>query len=168
MLTLEQLRVLRGTSSSVANKSAGTETGVLPDSVSDKNEPSMPQQVIEQPQVQQSQNRYPEPVKIPCKNYVDEQGHFFYIDANTHQISHVNLDTGQIYTFEDVYRLSLSHAVASLSDEYQNLTWQQVLSENTVFDRFGSPLFTFEEVYNAKEKSRQTIAPKTDPFGLPL
>ncbi len=174
MLTLEQLNALRGiksNSGSSADKKTQVSSaqGVATETVEiTKNNTA--------PKVE-----YPDPIDIPCKNYTDEKGHFAYIDANTHQISHVNLDSGKTYTWDDVYALSLQHAVEPLSEEAHKLQWQQVLNEDTVFDRFGSPLFSFDEIQNAVEKAQNTsdvepIAseekandkPKQDPFGLSM
>ena len=174
MLTLEKLNALRGISSNVAkpNESKNTTTSQTHQTTVSSIEPTQVQQAPQNPQT-----GYPEPVEIPCKNYADEQGHFAYIDANTGQISHVNLENGAVYKLEDVYRLSLQHSVAALSEEYHKLTWQQVFSDKTVYDRFGCPMFTFDEIQAAYDKfkpaeSTETmnaeVPTKTDPFGLPL
>lgn len=125
----------------------------------------------------------PEPVEIPCKTYTDEKGHFAYIDANTHKIFHVNLDTGKVYTPDEVNQLSLQHAVHSLPDSYKELKWQETINNDTLYDRFGSPMFTFEELSTALENKISSTnhnedpsssnkssedATKTDPWGFPL
>ena len=180
MLTLERLNALRGISSNTAKSteqrttipaSIGQAIASNVESVAETSE--QPQPTQQNPQI-----TYPEPIEIPCKNYVDEKGHFAYIDANTGQISHVNLDTGNIYKWDDIYRLSLEHSVAALSDQYHQLTWQQVLDDKTVYDRFGSPMFTFAEIQKAydkhikptflSEKTETDNQTKTDPFGIPL
>lgn len=182
MLTLEKLNALRGISSGAA-KSDETKTKISSQAnqnVAPNTEPATamitPTQAQQAPQ--NSQTGYPEPIEIPCKNYADEQGHFAYIDANTGQISHVNLENGNVYKLDDIYRLSLQHSVAALSEEYHKLVWQQVLNDETVYDRFGCPIFTFEEIQTAYDKYiKPTISSgtenvnnplKTDPFGFPL
>ena len=175
MLTLEQLNALRGIKSAstapdnnTAESAPSAVAASAEGSAADKKDKSAP-----------TENKgYPEPIEIPCKNYADEKGHFAYIDANTKQVSHVNLDSGKTYSQDEVYRLSLQHAVEPLSEDAHKLEWQQVINSETLFDRFGSPVFTFEEIQNALEKARTTpqplaenIAeggkPKKDPFGLP-
>ncbi|MBQ4400012.1 MAG: hypothetical protein II830_01810 [Alphaproteobacteria bacterium] len=179
MLTLQQLNALRGISANASKSATKTDNNIK--SAQPKNAPdsvSIPSPVTTEPQQQQPQNNYVSPIEIPCKNYADEQGHFAYIDANTHQTSHVNLDSGEVYTIEDVYRLSLAHSVKTLSATYHRLTWQQVMSNETLYDRFGSPVFSFEEIQTAYDKYiKPTISSgtenvnnplKTDPFGFPL
>ncbi|MBQ9271319.1 MAG: hypothetical protein IJ218_03540 [Alphaproteobacteria bacterium] len=174
MLTLERLNALRGISSN-APKPVEPKTAT-PNNIAQASsiQAAQPQNTQKQPE----QKSYPEPVEIPCKNYADEQGHFAYIDANTGQISHVNLETGNIYKLDDVYRLSLQHAVSALSPTYHQLTWQQMLNDETVYDRFGSPIFSFEDIQTAYEKyitpalakdnTNDDNKPKTDAFGLPI
>lgn len=178
MLTLEKLNALRGISSTAA-KAAEPKADVPNPAPTPSPQPSV--QTAPDPTqaaAPKPPTGYPAAVEIPCKNYADEQGHFAYIDANNGQISHVNLETGNIYKLEDVYRLSLQHAVNTLSPDYHRLTWQQMLNDATVYDRFGCPLFSFTEIQNAFEKyilPNLTISTedndnrsKTDPFGLPL
>lgn len=131
--------------------------------------------------------KLPEPVEISCKNYTDEKGHFAYIDANTKQIIHVNLDNGKVYTKEEVNQLSFKQSLSHLPSEYQNLTWQEVINKNTLYDEFGSPVFMLDEINaalnknvnaqnegSAEEKTGTVIenntsnTPKTDPWGFPL
>lgn len=194
MLTLEQLRALRGIAT--GNSAMPAENQNAPASVQQNTDNvgafSALQQTPQQQQnaASQAQPKLPDPIEIPCKNYNDEQGHFAYIDAYTHEITHVNLDTGKTYTQDEVKALSLKHATAVLSDDAKRLSWQQVITSNTLFDQFGSPSFTFEEIQNALNKLRQNNAaysyaqpqpvqtstldasaenkPKTDPFGFPL
>lgn len=185
MLTLQQLNALRGISAH-APKSV-TKTDINAQSAqqnayvaaSTPTPPPVAPDESQQPQaVQQPQSNYIPPVEIPCKNYADEQGHFAYIDANTGQIAHVNLETGTVYKLDDVYRLSLQHAISALSPFYHQLTWQQMLNDETVYDRFGSPVFSFAEIQAAYDKyvkptqsfgaENITNPPKTDPFGLPI
>ena len=180
MLTLERLNALRGISSKAAKSTEQKTTAPASTSQTIDSKVETVTEVVAQPQAnpQKSQICYPEPVEIPCKNYMDEKDHFAYIDANTGQISHVNLEKGNIYKLEDVYCLSLKHSVEALSDEYHQLTWQQVLNDETVYDRFGCPMFTFEEIQAAYDKyikstyslgeNKTEDKPKTDPFGIPL
>ena len=187
MLTLQQLNALRGISAHAPKPAAKTDTNAqsaqqntnatastpMPPPISAESQQPQPSQAVQQPQ-----SNYIPPVEIPCKNYADEKGHFAYIDANTGQIAHVNLETGTVYKLDDVYRLSLQHAVSALSPSYHQLTWQQTLNDETVYDRFGSPVFLFEEIQTAYDKYvKPTLSsntgnisnpPKTDPFGLPI
>lgn len=139
MLTLEQLNALRGIKT--------------PDKPKPAANPATPQTAPQQAQKSVSEPQQtadiPDPVAIPCKNYNDEQGHFAYIDANTHKTEHVNLDTGKKYSQDDVNRLSLSYATRYMSDIEKQLTWQQVVNKDTVYDQFGSPIFTEEEIKRA-------------------
>lgn len=169
MLTMEQLRALRGIAHSKTEIRAEPQNIDQNSSaeISEKNVPFSPTQKSIQP------------INIACKNYLDEDGHFAYIDAYTHEVSHVNLNTGKVYTQEEVNQLSLSKSTLSLSDEAQKLSWEQVVSDETLYDQFGSPVFTYAEIQDALHKLRETSAAVQDsglkvdssgkdPWGLPL
>lgn len=162
MLTLEQLNALRGIKT--------------PDKPKPVANPATPQTAPQQAQKSVSEPQktadIPDPVAIPCKNYNDEQGHFAYFDANTKKTEHVNLDTGKKYSQDDVNRLSLSYATRYMSDAEKQLTWQQVVNKDTVYDQFGSPIFTEEEIKRAVTHPQIPITPSfvtpsgKDAFGL--
>ncbi len=179
MLSLEQLNALRGTKASATAPTAtpvGTsDVGQNISQPADVSSASSGAQAQSQPQPQpQQESSYVAPVEVPCKNYDDEEGHFAYIDATTHQPMHVNLISGHPYTQDDVNRLSLFKVTSNLPGNAKNLTWQQVINNNTLYDQFGSPVFTVEEVNRVLEKmttSENMVSenpPKTDPFGFPL
>jgi len=179
MLTLEQLNALRGIKSASTPATSAAPANPAAPVASAENAPSSAATDTKDKPASVENKGYPDPIEIPCKNYADEKGHFAYIDANTKQVLHVNLDSGKPYSQDEVYRLSLQHAVAPLSEDAQKLEWQQVINSETLFDQFGSPVFTFEEIQNALEKANATppqptaenVAedgkPKKDPFGLP-
>ena len=105
MLTLQQLNALRGISAHAPKSVTKTDTNAqsaqqntnatastpMPPPISAESQQPQPSQAAQQPQT-----NYIPPVEIPCKNYADEKGHFAYIDANTGQIAHVNLETGTV------------------------------------------------------------------------
>lgn len=189
MLTLEQLNALRGLNSSMPQSDKKTDTGVAIQSVAttdnSENNTNIPKtsdhaNTEVTAETKQSESFYSNPIEAPCKNYMDEQGYFAYIDAYTHEVSHINLESGKIYTQDEVYQMSLSHAVRALPETYHNLTWQQVIDNDTSYDRFGSPVFTYEEINRALTKSKEPTSPttgeiqkqpndeaKTDPWGFP-
>lgn len=174
-LIMEKFSALRGIGSKTT-KTANSSVGATAQSSQINSSAELMSTATVQPQKQQEklQASYSEPIEIPCKNYSDEQGHFAYIDANTGQIAHVNLETGNVYKMTDVYRLSLQHAVSPLSPDYHRLTWQKMLSDETVYDRFGSPIFSFAEIQSGYEKyvmpncaaktENKENQPKTDAF----
>lgn len=176
MLSLEQLNALRGTKVNASAPAASTDNEQNESqNVSQPETVAMPNSAAQTQEQPQQENSYIAPVEVPCKNYDDEEGHFAYIDANTHQATHVNLITGQPYTQDDVNRLSFLKVANSLFPEAKNLAWQQVINNNTLYDQFGYPMFTVEEVQNALYKVQATDnhnseenKPKTDPFGFPL
>ena len=155
MVSLEQLKALK------------TKLGITKEET-----PDVTESKAVNPQSAEQKNKFVEPVAIPCKNYDDEKGHFAYIDANTHQPSHVNLATGKPYTQDDVNRLSLQKATKNMSEAEQKLTWQQVISKDTLYDQFGSPVFTAEEITRALTAPQNPEAPSfetssgKDAFGL--
>lgn len=176
MLSLEKLNALRGIKT---NK---------PTTVSNQKD-NIPKSDMVNNEAKISSNSTPnisvEAIEIPCKNYMDEEGHFAYIDANTHKISHVNLNSGKIYNFDEIHSLSLKYILRALPDIYQNLKWEEVVSNNTLYDKFGYPMFTIEELDNAlynknnidqteqilEDTNNKTLSeynPQTDPWGLPL
>lgn len=186
MLTLQQLNRLRGIKTTEQRaeeeKKDNSNANVAVPPIIDSNS-------VQASRAELSQPKLPEPVEIPCKNYADEDGHFAYIDAETHKIFHVNLDNGKVYTQDEVNQLALQHAIRSLPDSYKSLIWKDVVNNNTLFDMFGCPIFTFDEIDVALQKISNTqntvSAPnnadtvinegalkqgeqKTDPWGLPL
>lgn len=116
--------------------------------------------------------KFIEPVEIPCKNYEDEVGHFAYIDTNTNLPEHVNLTFDKKYTQDEINYLSFKYAVRNMSDAAKKLNWQQVISKNTLYDQFGSPVFTNEEIELAVEHPQVHETPSfvtssgEDAFGL--
>ncbi len=150
MLTLEQLNALRGIKTPDKPKPATVSTPAQPTF-------QQPQKTVSEPLKETVE--IPAPVAIPCKNYDDERGHFAYIDANTQKTEHVNLDTGKKYSQDDVNRLSLSYATRYMSDAEKQLTWQQVVSKDTVYDQFGSPIFTEEEIKKAVTNPQTPTTP---------
>lgn len=179
MLTLEQLNKLRGIKpnkpESISNNKADTTINETIPSVNNA--------------TYDTKSELPEPIEISCKNYTDEEGHFAYIDANTHKILHVNLDNGKVYTQDEVNQLSFKKATNFFPNDCSLLTWQEVVTDNTLYDKFGSPVFVFEEIDKALQKklnSKNTIPTdnelkstaiddtsadderKTDSWGLPL
>ncbi len=102
-------------------------------------------------------NNVIKPIEIPCKNYTDENGHFAYIDVQTDKVVHVNLESEKIYTEDEVNQLSLKQITDTLSDDYKELTWQDVVNIDTLYDKFNRPAFTLQEVEDAlKKKNNRT------------
>ena len=116
--------------------------------------------------------KFIQPVAVPCKNYADRPGHFAYIDANTNKAEHVNLVSGKKYTQDEVNTLSLHYATRNMSEAEKKLTWQQVVSKDTLYDQFGSPVFTEAEIKQAVEHPQTNETPAfvtssgEDAFGL--
>lgn len=116
--------------------------------------------------------KFVEPVEIPCKNYEDEIGHFAYIDTNTNLPEHVNLTFDKKYTQDEINYLSFKYAVRDMPDVAKKLNWHQVISKNTLYDQFGSPVFTAEEIKQAIEHPQTHETPSfvtssgEDAFGL--
>ena len=92
------------------------------------------------------------PVEIPCKNYTDENGHFAYIDIQTNKVVHVNLESEKIYTEDEVNQLCLKQITDTLPDDYKELTWQDVVNIDTLYDKFNRPAFTQQEIEEALKK----------------
>ena len=172
MLSLEKLNSLRG----IKTKKNATDPNA---------KDNIQKSEIFNSEVPASSNSAPDSstkaVEIPCKNYMDEDGHFAYIDANTHKILHVNLNSGKIYNFDEIHSLSLKYILRALPDIYQNLKWEEVINNNTLYDKFGYPMFTVEELDNAlhRKSNVQNLeninnetsfedTSGTDPWGLPL
>lgn len=163
MLTLEQLNALRGIKTPDKPKPAASPA-------TPQTAPQQTQKSVSEPQKETA--NIPDPVAIPCKNYNDEQGHFAYIDANTNLPKHVNLTFDKKYTQDEVNYLSFKYAVRNMSDAEKQLTWQQVVTKDTVYDQFGSPIFTEEEIKRAVTNPQIPTTPSfvtpsgKDAFGL--
>ena len=70
---------------------------------------------------------------------------------------HVNLESEKIYTEDEVNQLSLKQITDTLSDDYKELTWQDVVNIDTLYDKFNRPAFTLQEVEEAlKKKNNRT------------
>ena len=189
MLTLEKLNELRGIKPSTPTSKTVEDTSNIPLQGTISPTSSSASSQIDRMSTQSSpspQKGEPvQPVEIPCKHYADEAGHFAYIDADTKQIMHVNLENGKVYTQDEVNRMSIQHAVEPLSEDYKVLTWQQVMNRDTLFDQFGSPVFSFDDIQKAFDNLKQQNtnqeasavsasetneknAPKVDPWGIPI
>jgi len=167
MLTLEKLRALRGCTSDKNNQT---------------NKPSPEKKENPGNNVNaaaaQQQNDFMLPVEVPCKHYKDESGHFAYIDAHTHQPVHFNMQSGKSYTQAEVNQLSLSLAAKNITDAEKTLTWEQVITDETLYDKFGSPVIGEEDVRAALDKeasashseqsSQNQDIPTEDPYGFPI
>ena len=171
MLTLEQIKALRGCSSNGASLQ-----------IEDKKNTAEALQNSTSTTVldNSAKSTYVEPVDVPCKNYDDEDGHFAYIDANTKQPVHFNTLTGQPYTQDDINKLSLNHSLKKMPEVSLNLLWNDVITNDTLYDKFGSPVISEQEIRNALNSREQNTADvtqnnaeveeaiKTDAFGFPL
>lgn len=173
MLTLDKLKALRGCSSAQNNA----------ENDSDKTQnltSNTPESVLQQQQANQPQNDFMLPVEVPCKHYDDENGHFAYIDAHTKAPVHFNTLTGKSYNQDEINQLSLGFIIKNLPESAKSLNCDDIITDNTLYDRFGSPVFTEAEITNAMErktantfnnsenKDNSDTLPKVDAFGFPI
>ena len=84
----------------------------------------------------------------------------------------MNLTFDKKYTQDEINYLSFKYAVRDMPDAAKKLNWQQVISKNTLYDQFGSPVFTAEEIKQAIEHPQTHETPSfvtssgEDAFGL--
>lgn len=177
MLTPELLNKLRGISTPQSrekpagtqpNQTASQSTQAAPQPTS--NVSSAGQPTAPSPQDNPEEER---PIEVPCRYYDDEEGHFAYIDGKTHQPVHFNTDSGRTYTQNDINFLSLRYAARNLSPKERRLRPEQVINDNTLYDKFGSPVFTTEEIMRAAAALPDSEPipegmPRKDKWGYPI